>query len=213
MSMQIKFTGLKEVSKKTVPAGFRLARVINKGAGAISYGAIVPALATATIDNLLEQEVVKNAIAEYLATVQDKLIRNAVMDSGNTSKEIDSEQFGYEMIVAFLTAQEEATKETFRLSGDKIAAWFKEELSTLLAVAIKTKTPSISDKLLTETLESFSKHFQSLAKKEVSMKDSVKKQLEKALALLPDDHDSIITEAISKKLADASEATVELDAL
>lgn len=213
MSMQITFTGLKEISKKTVPAGHRLARVINKGSGAVSYGAIVPALAPETINTLLEQDVVKNAVAEMLASVQDKLIRAAVMDSGNKDKIVDSEQFSSEMIVAFLTAQEESNKESFRLSGDKIAAWFKEELSALLAVAIKAKTTNISDKLLGETLESFSKHFQSLAKKEVSMKESVKKQLEKALALLPDDHDSVITEAISKKLADASEATVELDAL
>lgn len=209
----IKFTPLKEVSKQDAPAGHRLARVINKGSGSTSYGAFIPAIASADLDNLMDQEVVKVEINKLLESIQDKIIRGILMNPENASKELNTADISAEMIIAFIKAEQEAASESFRLSGEKIANWFSSELATLLAAAIKANKPAINDKLLAETLESFSKHFQTLARKEVSMKESVKKQLEKALALLPDDHSNVITEAISKKLADATEASIELDAL
>lgn len=209
----IKFSTLKEVSKQAVPAGQRLARVINKGTGAVSYGAFINKLSMDEVSTLMRDESVGYEIIKMLEGIQDKIIRGILMNPENTGKELNATDVSAEMIVAFIKAEQEATSESFRLSGEKIAAWFSANLSTLLATAVKANKPNISDKLLAETLESFSKHFQTLARKEVNMKDSVKKQLEKALALLPDDHSDVITEAVSKKLADASEATVELDAL
>lgn len=207
----IKFTALKEVSRLTAPAGFRLSRVINKGTGSTSYGAFIPSLSVDEIDTLITNDSVKVAIQGMLESIQDKIIRVSL--SASEDKEVLASDISPEMIIAFIKTEQEAASESFRLSGEKIAAWFSTELSALLAAAIRAKTPTISDKLLAETLESFSKHFQILARKEVSMKEPVKKQLEKALALLPDDHSNTVTEAISKKLADASEASVDLNAL
>lgn len=204
-----KFTTLKEIAKTAVPAGARLCRIINKGTGAVSVGSHLPMWNAEETELLFASPVVVEWLKGQLYGVQDKIVRGMLDNS--SEKQVSADVLAPEMVIAFLS---EESASAVRLSKEGIESWFDTQLAQLIASTVKAKNPNHSDKVIADTVMMFKIHFTNLAKKEVSIADKIKAQLEKALALLPDEAaEDKMTELIAKKIADSSETVADLDAL
>lgn len=204
----IKFDELKTVAKLDVPVEHRLCRIINKGAGNISLGALVPVIGTESIDYLIGNASVRLAIISMLEGIQDKLARQYVMEGGN--KEMLICDFAdINKIIMFLEAENESK---IRLSKEAIESWFMADIAPLLVAALKAKGIT-QQKQLEDTCNAFKNSFAVLAGKQVSMSEQIKGQLEKAMLLLPEGYENHVAELVASKLLAVTEAKVELNAL
>lgn len=208
----IKFEELKTVAKLEARAGNRLCRIINKGAGNVSVGAIVPAMPDNEIDELITVPAVRTAIREMLEGVQDKIVRKLLTEN-TTSKEIPNDIFAgitaSTLITDYLQAENESK---IRLSKEAIEQWFIADIAPLLVAALKAKGIT-QEKQLIDTCMAFKNSFAVLAGKQVSMSEQIKGQLEKALLLLPEGYENHVAELVASKLLTVQEARVEIAAL
>ncbi len=223
MSYQI--IALKEAAKRGEPAaGMRLARIIAKaveiekgqpkaaqidGRKIESQAVLVPAVSLGMIQSILADEVGKEWMKQQVAAVQDGLIRRAIAVGKNS---IFDDQIEVGALLAAMQQQEAAV----RFSKESIAIWFDSDLRMLLAAAISEKLPGISSDKLDRLIAGYRSDFQSLAAREVFMAPQTKAKLTKALALLPDDYESIysaIAEKVFEKFAAAGTSHDVGDAL
>lgn len=204
---------LKAISKKEVPEGFRLARVIYKtdkktGIEKESKGLHVAAISNNLLQVCCNDEAGSEFLKSAIAGVQDAVIRRLV-DAGKLSifeGEIDYSEILREMKLANESSGARFSKET-------IAAWFAEYLLEPLQLQIKAKMQGISDSKLKQLTDNYLASFQILAGRNPSMKDEVKASLIRAMEFLPEDHDSAVALTLAEKLAAVSEASIELLAL
>lgn len=211
MSAFYNIESLKTISKKEVPAGNRLARIIfkkdrktgiEKDSKGLWVAEISSSLLTLISNDSRGAEFLKGKIAE----VQDSLIRKLV-EAGKIV--INSDEIDYEKILAAMSA----TNESVRFSKESIAAWFAEYLRESLSDAIKNKMAGISDSQLNKLLENYLESFQILAQRQPSMSNEIKTGLIRAMEFLPEDHDSVIACTIASKLSEVQEASVTLAVL
>lgn len=207
---------LKTISKKEVPAGNRLARIIFKDVK--RNGVVVETKdskglwVNAITDNMLAVISTQPAGAEYLrgciAGVQDGIIRSLI-EKGKVT--ISEDEIDYQRILQAMAIINESGADRF--SKESIASWFNSVLLAPLSAAIKAKMDGISDSQLNKLLNNYLESFQILAGRNPSMNNNVKAGLIRALEFMPEDHESATALEIVRRLNDVQEASVTLAAL
>ena len=207
---------LKNISKKEIPAGNRLARIIFKDVK--KNGVVIETKdskglwVNAITDNMLAVISTQPAGTEYLrgciANVQDGIIRSLI-EKGKIT--ISEDEIDYQKILAAMAVINESGADRF--SKESIAAWFNSVLKAPLSDAIRAKMDGISDSQLNKLLNNYLESFQILAGRNPSMNNNVKAGLIRALEFLPEDHESAVGIEIVRRLNDVQEASVTLAAL
>jgi hypothetical protein len=113
---------------------------------------------------------------------------------------ITSDRIGLDGILAALRVQNE---QSVRFSKEGISTWFNTDLAPVLNDAIQKKLPGISIDKLNRTVSGYLEDFKLLAAREVFISPEIKTKLEKAMMLLPDDYEHIISERISERLSNS----------
>lgn len=180
---------LEDLSKKEIPQGFRLARIIRKNTketpNAVSQAVFVPA----PIDSAawMGNQVIAEAVQNYMQGLQDKCIR-AVLDSGRNI--ITDTDISMDAVASYLEENDETLG---RLSKDSITEWYNKEVSDTLTLAFADKlgigdNPTDAEtKKLDQLNNQYLACFQKLAGKNLSgaLPDNVVANLEKALDMIP----------------------------
>lgn len=98
------------------------------------------------------------------------------------------------------------------MTRESIAAWFDSDLAQLVSDAIAVRMQGISGDKLEKLVAGYSEAFQGLSRA-TSIDDAVKTQLVKAVALLPDEYESILGAKVIAKLEALEPAKVDLAGL
>jgi hypothetical protein len=136
----------------------------------------------------------KAFITDAIDSVRSK-IASAIYAKGEV---ITSDKIGIDSILAMM----KQASENQRMTKDAIGNWFDSDLLPLLQDAIKAKLAGISADKLEKFAAGYRADFQSLASRNVIMSEEIKTKLTKAIALLPDDYDSVIGEKVITALND-----------
>lgn len=193
---------LADIAKKDVPANMRLARIIRKASakdsnGMESQGVHIPAavdLAYCMADSTLNAYLV-----QCVQDVQDKMIRR-VTDSGRNI--ITDSDIAMDVVAQYL---EETDENIGRISKDKIAQWFKDEMADTLMVAFADKlgvgdvpTPD-EEKKLAQACKGYQDVFSTLAQKQPSVDPKIGERLLAALDMIPASAFSLRIRGITEK--------------
>lgn len=167
--------------------------------------AIVPAYSINTLQAILSNEVGEAWVMSAVNDLRGK-IATALVKAGKSITETDV------ALTAILAAMRVET-ESQRMTKESIGAWFDNDLAALVDLRIREKMAGISQDKLDKLVKGYRDSFQQLAGRDVSMPDSIKNQLIRALELLPADYDSVIGEKVTAALLAVTEASVTLAAL
>lgn len=180
---------LETVVKQDVPAGMRLSRIIRKNTkenpNAVSQGVHVPA--PIDVAAWMQNQVITEAVQNYMQGLQDKVIRQ-VLDSGRNI--LTDADISCEAVAEWLESNDETLG---RLSKDAIEAWYVSEVEDVLTVVFADKlnigdVPTDAEKAkLNQLNNQYKGCFAKLAGKSLSgiLPDNVVTNLEKALELIP----------------------------
>lgn len=206
---------LDEMSKKEIPAGMRLARIIRKNTketpNAVSQAVFVPV--ASPLADWIGNAVIEEYLLNQIQGVQDKCIR-AVLD--NNRNIITDADISLDAVVTYLESNDESLG---RLSKDSIGEWYDQNMADTLTVVFADKlgigdVPTDAESKKLEQLNNQYKGcFQRLAGKNVQgiFPDNVVSNLEKALDMIPLDG---FGERIKNQLAKVKEEiTVDMLAL
>lgn len=197
------FKDLKTINALAIPTGSRVCRIIKKK-GQTSLAAFLPTFSTAEIADFIAKPDVADWIRGKLEEVQDDLFRPLA-----TSEEISVPLTAGSWDAMLLAIV--AEKETGRLSKAAIEQWFKNDMQPRLVATLVKK--GLGEVAITGAVKMFSEGFVILAGKEPHMKDALKQQLLKALALFEDEYSSRVAELIAEKLVTVTEAAPQADVL
>ncbi len=197
---------LETLVKKELEQGQYLVRKIERGNGKKSTGAIVKALTPEFAIAALDSEIILRGYQEWLQELAGDCCKARIEAGATTLVESD---YSLAEIEALLESKE---VESGRVSKEKIAAWFATpSVSGTLAAAFREKLgASLTDQKLAQILASYNGVFQLLAKRELSLEESKRENLNKALALLPD---SALKSYCTRKVAESGKKEADLFAL
>ena len=131
-----------EYSKKhSLSAGNRWCKLIKKGENSkLPESVAVEVPAALNVSSYMAQSVVAEAVAEYIASLQDAQIK-ALAVAG--AKQVNYSELTPEKLAAFLATSEDSGR-IGQLSSDRIVAWFNTEARDILIVALADRL-GISD--------------------------------------------------------------------
>ena len=136
--------------------------------------------------------------AAFFVDCLDGIRSKIASDLHKNGKQIRSDNIGLDAILAALRVE----NQNQRMTKDAIGAWFDSDLSLLLIEAITAKIGAISSDKMSKILDGYKADFQTLAMRNIVMGMEIKTKLTKAIALLPDDYESIIGEKVIMALND-----------
>jgi 6-pyruvoyl-tetrahydropterin synthase len=198
----MKTSDVKELDAQQVVIG--IARTDGKK-GKSGFCAVVDAFGI----NDLQSAVINETGRAWMIEAINDLRSRIASDLNKNGKPLNVLNLGFDAVIKAMDCELQSQ----RMTKEAIAAWFTAELSPLVTAAISAKMINISANKLAKYAEQYSDKFQSLAGRNVSMSEKEKEQLQKAMALLPDDYSHVIAEKIAEKLNSVSEAGNMLDAL
>jgi hypothetical protein len=168
---------------------------------------LVPAVSESVLDCVMRDVIGRAFIVDCIDSIRSK-VASSLNKSG---KLILSDSIGITGILAAMKAETEST----RFTKEGIAAWFAEYLDPLIGAKLSARMPGIAADKLDKLVQGYCEQLQVLANRPDNrcMPNAIKEQLIKALALLPDDHDSMVCEEIAARLDTIQEASVVLGAL
>jgi hypothetical protein len=144
-----------------------------------------------------------NAIDDLRSKIASKLNKEG--------KLILSDSIGITGLLAAMRNENESQ----RFTKEAIASWFAEYLDPLIGAKLSARMPGIAADKLDKLVAGYCEQLQVLANRPDNrcMPNAIKEQLIKALALLPDDHESMVCEEIAARLDTIQEASIVLGAL
>ena len=170
---------LEKVAKVELESGQYLVRKIEKGTGLASKGAIIAALSQEQCVAYLETDSIFAGYQDWLQGIVAEVCKKRIAAGATT---LVPEDYSLAALDSYL--QEQAIN-AGRVSKEKIAAWFDAAAASPLKSAFKAKLgASISDAKIAEVVASYRNGFTLLAKKEVTLEESVSTNLKKALELV-----------------------------
>lgn len=166
---------------------------------------VVPVVSDSVVALVTASDTGKAWIVDCIDGVRSR-IASAVNKSGDT---ITSDKLGIDGLLAAMKAETESQ----RMTKDAIGIWFDADLAPLVAVRIQEKMIGIAADKLGVLLAGYKSTFQNLAGRDVSMPETVKAGLVKAMELLPEDYDSVMGSKVMEALVNVNSASVVLAAL
>lgn len=152
--------------------------------GKSGIGIKVPAVSESVLSLVFSHPVGKAFLSDAIDGVRSRI----ASDLHKAQKQITSDRIGIDGILERMKQETESQ----RMTKEAIGAWFDGELMPLLCDAIKEKLPSLSDDKVTKSAAGYRADFQLLASRSIVMGEEIKTKLGKAIALLPDDCESVI---------------------
>lgn len=189
---------------KEIEEGYALVRKIEKGTGLESKGVIVPMLKQDEIVAMMENGTVFEAICGFVQSQVEEVIKEKIAKGASVIVPAD---FSLDQLVEYLSAEE---VKQGRVSKEKIAAWFDSQVAYTLKQAFTEKLGQVENDKMLGILQAYKVHFTSLAKRELSLQETVKVNLGKALELLPD---STMKQYCKDKIAASVEKSADMLAL
>jgi hypothetical protein len=152
-----------------------------------------------------------NEVGKAWLIAQINGLRSEIASGLNKAgKEISSDKLGIDGILAAMKASNEST----RLTKESIGVWFDTYLVPVLTEKLLEKFTGIATAKLEAIVEGYKVEFCKCTSRELVIVPAVKEQLNKALALLPEDHDTAICEKLIVLIEGAAtESKVDLNAL
>ena len=193
---------LADINKNADAPNKRLCRIIRKASakdstGKESQGVYIPAYVFDA--EHIQSDTIRAYVEQCIMNVQNDLVRK-VTDSGRNI--ITDSDISMEAVAEYL----EATDENIgRISKDKIAAWFKDEMEETLIVAFADKlgvsdTPTADEeKKLAQACKGYQDVFATLAAKQPSIDPKIGERLLSALDMIPASAFSLRIRGITEK--------------
>jgi len=166
---------------------------------------VVPVVSDSVVTLVQNDEHGKQWIANHIDAVRS-MIASKLNKAGEV---ITSDKLG---ITAILAAIKEDT-ENQRMTKESIGIWFDADLADAIGARVKELMTGISEDKVKAIVAGYKAQFQSLSARDVSMKDTVRDQMIRALELLGEDYESPIGTKVAAKLATVTEASEVLVAL
>ena len=192
---------LSDLAKTEPAAGYRIARVIYKGAeakklGKESQGAVVPAVSDALLNVVAAHPVGKQVLLSAIESAQEALIRARIATGAGS---IGADEIGVTAVIAQL----ESTATSDRLTKESIAKWFGEFIAPIVSAAVIEKHASASAEKVAKVVDSYLVGFQVAAMRadgRCFQSEQVKTNVLAMLARLPEDHESMVVERLAEIL-------------
>lgn len=165
-----------------------------KGKSGISVK--LPIVSESVLSLVFSHPIGKAFIVDCIDGVRSKIASSL----HSVQKPITDTAIGIDAILAAMKVE----TENQRMTKDAIGTWFDSDLLMILDAAIRSKLPSISTDKMGKLLSGYKDDFQLLAGRNVIITAEQKIKLTKAIALLPDDYESIIGGKVIAALNDAN---------
>lgn len=167
--------------------------------GKSGIGIKVPAVSESVLSICFSHPIGKAFFVDCIDSIRSKI----ASDLHKAQKQITSDRLGIDGILEAM----KASTESQRMTREAIGAWFDADLAPMLCDAVRTKLPSLSDDKMAKIIAGYRTDLQTLASRSVIMGEEIKTKLSKALALLPDDYESVMGE---KVIAALNELTTDI---
>lgn len=174
---QFPVAALAEFKSYVLQEGEYFVRKIEKGTGKDSQGCVIPALSAEESLLLLESPVIAEAFTQWANGLRGEVCKKRIQEGASV---IVADDFKVENIISLLEAAELSEG---RISKEKIAAWFDNELAYKLKAALTEKHGAIPNDKMLEILSKNRTMLQTVAKKEHTLSDTVIDSLGKLVSL------------------------------